>query len=83
MPELSGAERYTMKELVSEINSLLPQEARQNESLISFMTIAQISLNHDTLKKYSITEEQIINKILSIKVNQKPFFKGIYKTDLK
>ncbi len=84
MPELSGGERFTIKELVAEINSLLPEEARQTESLIQLMTIAQISLNHETLKKYSITEEQIANKIMSIQVNHKPFFKKVFtKSDLK
>lgn len=84
MPELSGAERYTMKELIAEINNLLPQEAIQTESLINFMTIAQISLNHEVLKKYAITEKQIIDKIMSIEVNHKPFFKKVFtKTDLK
>jgi hypothetical protein len=84
MPELSNAERYTMKELVTEINTLLPENIREAESLISFMTIAQISLNHEVLKKYSITERQIADKIMSIEVNHKPFFKKVFtKTDLK
>ncbi len=84
MPEISNAERYTMKELVAVINTLLPEKVRNTESLISFMTIAQISLNHEVLKKNSITKEQIVDKIMSIKVNHKPFFKKVFtKADLK
>ena len=83
LPEISGGERYTIHELVSEVNSLLPQEIREKENLINRMTIAQISLNYETMQKYNITETQIINRILNIQVNKKPFFKKVYsKSDL-
>lgn len=84
LPEISGGERYTIKEFIHEVNSLLPQEAQKVESLIQFMAIAQISLNHDVMKKYSITEDMIIKKILSIQVNGKPFFKTVHtKSEIK
>lgn len=83
LPEISGGERYTIHELVSEVNSLLPQGIREKENLINRMTIAQISLNYETMQKYNITETQIINRILNIQVNKKPFFKKVYsKSDL-
>lgn len=84
LPELSGGERLTLKEFVTEVNSLLPEEFRKTESLISQMAIGQVSLNEDTMKKYSISEKQIKDKILDLKVNNKYFFKKVYsKSDLK
>ena len=48
------------------------------------MAIGQVSLNEDTMKKYSISEKQIKDKILDLKVNNKYFFKKVYsKSDLK
>ncbi|HMV46095.1 MAG TPA: alkaline phosphatase family protein, partial [Leptospiraceae bacterium] len=79
MPEISGGERYTIKELIHEVNSLLPESSQKTESLIKFMAIAQISLDHDVMTKHSITEEMIIRKILSIQVNGKPFFKNVHR----
>ncbi len=78
LPEISGGERYTIHEFVKEVNSLLPQEIREKENLIKRMTIAQISLNYETMKTYNITEAQIIDRILTIQVNKKPFFKKVY-----
>ncbi len=63
---------------------LLPQDIREIESIIERMSIAQISLNHEIMKHYNISEKQVVEKILKIKVNNKNFFKNVYtKTDLK
>ena len=84
LPEISGGNRYTVREFVSEVNMLLPQDIREKESIIERMSIAQISLNHEIMKHYNISEKQVVEKILKIKVNNKNFFKNVYtKTDLK
>jgi hypothetical protein len=81
LPEISGGSRFTVNEMFKEINSLLP--AGNTGNLINFMTVGQISLNHALMKENNITEEMIREKILKIKVKEKPFFKDvIYKKDL-
>ncbi len=83
LPEISGGERLTIEEFFVMINVLLPESARTNESIIKFMTVGQISLDREIMKKYSITEENIIQKIKSIRVENKNFFKNVYtKKDL-
>ena len=80
LPEISGGERLTINEVFKEVNSLL---GNKQGSLINFMTVGQISLNHDLMKETGITEDQIKDKILKIKVNGKNFFKNvIFRKDI-
>ncbi|HNF13686.1 MAG TPA: type I phosphodiesterase/nucleotide pyrophosphatase, partial [Leptospiraceae bacterium] len=65
LPEISGGQRLTVNKVFSALNSLLPPE--EKESLAAFMTVGQISLNRELVKKYGITESQIRKKILGIK----------------
>lgn len=84
LPEISGGERLTLKEFFKEVNSLLPEDAREKKSLIKQMTISQISLDKETMLQYSISEKQIMDRILEIKVKNKTFFKKVYtKSDLQ
>lgn len=78
LPELTGGVRLPIRDFIRQINQLLPQSA-QPESLISSMTVSMIKLNHQTMEKYHITEKQIEQKILSIQVDNKPFFARIIK----
>jgi predicted AlkP superfamily pyrophosphatase or phosphodiesterase len=77
MQEISGGSRYLISDFIKEVNTLLPESIRDQEMIIRKMTVAQISLNHDLIKKYNISEEDIVNKILSIRVEGKPFFKDV------
>lgn len=80
LPEISGGSRLTVPVIFREVNSLLNGKPG---SLINFMTEGQISLNQELMKENSITEKDIRAKLLSIKVNDKPFFKDVlYKKDL-
>ncbi|MCE9499046.1 MAG: alkaline phosphatase family protein [Leptospira sp.] len=82
LPEISGGNRYLIESFFEEINSLIPLRTG-DENLIKFMTVGQISLNQEIMKKYNVTEEQIIQKILNIKVGNVPFFeKVIRRSDL-
>jgi hypothetical protein len=81
LPEISGGLRLTIDEVFQEINSLLPSGS--SGSLIQFMTVGQISLNHELMKETKITEEAIREKLLSISVKGRPFFKDVlFKKDL-
>jgi hypothetical protein len=75
LPEISGGLRLTVDEVFKEVNSLLP--AGKTGNLINFMTVGQISLNHDLMKETGITEEAIRGKILSISVKGRNFFKDV------
>lgn len=68
LPEISGGQRLTVNKVFSALNSLLPPE--EKESLAGFMTVGQISMNKELVKKYGITESQIRKKILGIKGNK-------------
>ncbi len=83
LPEISGGSRLTIEDFFEQINSLLPKDRDKNKSLIKFMTVAQISLDKEVMKEFNISEEKIKEKILSIKVDNKLFFKKLYtKKDL-
>ncbi|MBV6493979.1 MAG: hypothetical protein LDLANPLL_02003 [Turneriella sp.] len=75
--EISGGARLTIEEVYEAVDSLLPKEAQATDSLIQFMTVGQISLNHALMKKYNIPLEAIREKILSIKPQGRTFFKEV------
>ncbi|MCX8169912.1 MAG: alkaline phosphatase family protein, partial [Candidatus Methanomethyliaceae archaeon] len=78
LPEISGGRRMHIANFISELNTLLPQEAiAKNESLVTKMTVAQVSLNHNVIYTYNISMESIRKKILSMKVDGKKFFKDV------
>ena len=75
LPEISGGQRLVVDEVFKEVNSLLPAGAE--DDLIRFLTVGQISLNHGSLKTHNISEKQVKDKILGIRVNGRPFFKQV------
>lgn len=77
LTEISGGQRLTIEEVIDDIDTLLPSDVRQNHSLIKFMTVGQISLNHDLMKAHSITEEQVRNRLLAIQADGQPFFRRV------
>lgn len=83
LPEISGGSRLSIEDFFKGVNSLLPKDTDPNKSLIKFMSVAQISLDKEVMKEFGITEEKIKEKILSIEVDKKRFFKKVYsKKDL-
>lgn len=66
-----------MKDIFLIVDSLLPEELRKSQSLISYATTGQISLNRKLLKSQGINLSAIREKILSIKVDGEPFFKDV------
>jgi hypothetical protein len=75
MPEISGGKRLSFNLFFKELQSLLP--STETESLAKFATVGQVALNRDLMKKYNITEQQVQQKILSIQVDGKNFFKEV------
>ncbi len=82
LPEISGGKRMKIQEFITNLNSLLPQDALQkNESLVTKMTVGQVSLNHDVLNKHKISLQAIRNKILDMEVDGKKFFVDVVFTN--
>ena len=75
--EISGGARLTVEEVVATVDSLLPAAVAENESLIRFMTVGQIALNHDLMKKHNVTLDAIREKIATMKPEGKKFFRTI------
>lgn len=79
MPEISNGLFLTHETFFKSVNELLPESERNKSSLINWITHSQLSLNKDLMKQYQISEDTIIQKILSIEVNQRKFFRKIWK----
>lgn len=77
--EISKGMYLRYASLLSEVDSLLPGEERAENTLINYYTSGMIALNKKTMEKYSISEYQIIQKILSITVDGKKFYRKIYQ----
>lgn len=65
--------------LLTEVDSLLPEQEREENTLINYYTSGMIALNKKTMERFSISEYQIIQKILSIEVDGKRFYRKIYQ----
>lgn len=76
--EFSQGLYLSYNEFISQIQTLLPEEFREKESLVNFVTSSMVSLNHSVLEKYGITEKQVVQKILDIHVNDKKFFIKVF-----
>lgn len=77
LSEITGGLRLSIEEVINQIDSLLPADVAKNQSLVKKMTVAQISLNHDLMQKYGITDRQVAQKIIDITVNNQKFFAGV------
>lgn len=75
--EISGGARLTVEEVINAIDVLLPPEVRANESLVRFMTVGQVSLNHELMKKHGITIPMITGKIMALTPDGKKFFNTV------
>ncbi|XDD48294.1 alkaline phosphatase family protein [Leptospira sp. WS39.C2] len=79
MPEISNGLFLTHEMFFATVNELLPESERKKVSLINWVTHSQLSLNKELMKQHQITEEMVIEKILSIEVKQRKFFRKIWK----
>ena len=77
LSEISGGARLTVEEVIAAIDSLLPPEVAANESLVRFMTVGQVSLNHELMEKHNIKLSAIEAKIMDIKPEGKKFFRMV------
>lgn len=75
--EISGGARLTAEEVIDAVDTLLPKEVAAELSLVRFMTVGQISLNHELMQKYNISQAAIIEKIMAIKPEGKTFFRQV------
>lgn len=76
LSEISGGQRMTAEEVIATIDTLLPEDERKQTSLVHFMTVGQISLNHELMQKHKISLNAVVKKILGIKAGAKPFFRA-------
>jgi len=76
LSEISGGQRLTAEEVIATIDTLLPDDERKQSSLVRFMTVGQISLNHELMQKHKISLDAVVKKILGIKAGAKPFFRA-------
>ncbi|TGN10992.1 alkaline phosphatase family protein [Leptospira ilyithenensis] len=79
MPEVSNASFLTHDQFFEELSRFLPKEVRTEKSIVQWVTHSQLSLNREVMKEYSITEDQVIEKLENILVDGKPFFRRIWK----
>lgn len=77
LSEISGGARLTVEEVVNAIDSLLPPEVAANESLVRFMTVGQISLNHELMEKHNVKMSAIDSKIMNLSPDGKKFFRMV------
>jgi len=77
LSEITGGARLTVEEVIAEIDKLLPAEVAANESLVTFMTVGQVSLNKKLMAAHNITLEQVRARIMAIKPEGKAFFKDV------
>lgn len=81
MPEISNALFLSHEGFFSKINELLPEAERNKRSLVKWVAHSQLSLDRELMKTYGVTEDAIIEKILSIQVNERKFFRKVWKRD--
>jgi predicted AlkP superfamily pyrophosphatase or phosphodiesterase len=77
LSEITGGARLTVEEVIAEIDKLLPEAVAANESLVTFMTVGQISLNKKLMAAHNITLEQVRSRIQAIRSDGKRFFKDV------
>lgn len=77
LSEITGGARLTVEEVIGEIDKLLPPDVAANESLVTFMTVGQISLNKKLMAAHNITLEQVRARIMAIKPEGRAFFKDV------
>lgn len=77
LSEITGGARLTVEEVIATVDTLLPAEVAKNETLVNFMTVGQVSLNHALMKKHNISTDAIREKILAISPEGKKFFRNI------
>lgn len=79
MPEISNGLFLSHEQFFGAVNELLPESERNKQSLIKWVAHSQLSFDREIMKKFNVSEEEIINKILSIQVNQKKFFRKVWR----
>jgi predicted AlkP superfamily pyrophosphatase or phosphodiesterase len=77
LSEITGGARLTVEEVIAEIDKLLPEAVAANDSLVTFMTVGQISLNKKLMAAHNITLEQVRSRIQAIRSDGKRFFKEV------
>ena len=77
LSEITGGARLTAEEVIDAIDTLLPKEAAADLSLVRFMTVGQISLNHELMEKHNIKMSAIESKIMDLKPEGKKFFRMV------
>lgn len=77
--EFSGGMHLSYQDLISAIDTLLPKSVRDQSSLVNFYTSGALSLNHAVRERHSISEFEIVQKILSIQVGDRRFFRKVYR----
>lgn len=78
MPEISNGLFLTQDRFLLEVNSLLPENQRETQSIVKWITHSQLSLDKDLMEKHSISVEDVISKIKNITLNGKPFFRRVW-----
>ncbi|TGL63174.1 type I phosphodiesterase/nucleotide pyrophosphatase [Leptospira ognonensis] len=78
MPEVSKASFLTHEIFFKELSELLPPTAREKQSVVKWITHSHLSLNREVMSAYKISEADVIEKIKSIKINSKPFFRKVW-----
>ncbi|WP_208861355.1 alkaline phosphatase family protein [Leptospira brenneri] len=81
MPEISNGLFLSHEEFFAKVNELLPEEERNKHSLVKWVAHSQVSLNRDLMKTFQISEEEIIKKLMSIQINDRQFFRKIWKRE--
>lgn len=77
LSEITGGVRLTVEEVIGAVDKLLPASVAANESLVTFMTVGQVSLNHKLMAAHSITVDQVRANIAALRAGGKPFFREI------
>ncbi len=78
MPEISKGSFLTHDVFFKELSMLLPESERVNRSLVKWVTHSQLSLDHQTMKDFNISEEKVIEALKNLKVGNKPFFRRVW-----
>jgi len=78
MPEVSNASFLTHEQFFQNLSELLPEKERENVSVVKWITHSHLSLDRDVMSKFNVSEAQVIEKIKSIQLNNKPFFRKVW-----
>lgn len=81
MPEISNGLFLSHEQFFSNVNELLPESERTKRSLVKWVAHSQLSLDKDLMQTYQISEEAIIQKIMSIQINDRKFFRKVWKRE--